>query len=327
MAHKPLCCYHGDDNRSYSWGASVQFAPEDSHYYMWVAVMVNHCTISNWRTNSEVQLARSQFGPLGPFEKLQDVILPWAHNPQTIRTPDSQAKHGYVYAVYTLGDGTPKSGPPVVCNRSLPELRLPGASQRKSRTRVSRTITANFTIHWAEEARGPYQAFNASILDWPANWDYGANGNWNPSPFQHPNGSVYLMAHTSWRAFCGEAIIRADHWRGPYTVVAADTYANWGGSACKVEDPFLWMDKRQHWHALYHAMHVGPGGHAFSRDGLTWSNVSNAYSSARPLLGNRTVHYNAERPKLLLGPDATPTHLYTGSDKRSGFTIVSPLTT
>lgn len=45
MANKALCCYHGDDNRSYSWGASVQYAKEDGHYYMWVAEMANHCTI------------------------------------------------------------------------------------------------------------------------------------------------------------------------------------------------------------------------------------------------------------------------------------------
>ena len=57
MGRKPLCVYHGDDNTSYSWGASVQFAAEDQMYYMWVAEMTEHCTISEWRTNSEVQLA------------------------------------------------------------------------------------------------------------------------------------------------------------------------------------------------------------------------------------------------------------------------------
>ena len=88
------------------------------------------------------------------------------------------------------------------------------------------------------------------------------------------------------------------------------------------------MDKRGHWHALYHSMHGGPGGHAFSVDGHTWSNVSNAYTDSRPLLGGKTVSYAAERPKLLLGPppDYAPTHLYNGGSKSVGFTIVSPLT-
>ena len=270
MAGRPLCCYHGDDNRSYSWGASVQLAAEDGLYYMWVAEMVNHCTISNWRTNSDVQLARSS-SPLGPFVKVADIIAPWAHNPQTIVTPDLATKHGYVYAVYTLGNGVPQSGPPVNCTnftlghtdhhmkRVLPTGRVPSCRdchRSAGRHQTPGTTTANFTIHWAEEAKGPYRAYNASILNWPLDWDYGAHGNWNPSPYQHPNGSVYLMAHTSWRAFCGEAIVRADTWRGPYVVVASDTYTTWGGSACHVEDPVrlfsvpcelvLWMAVHMH---------------------------------------------------------------------------------
>ena len=135
------------------------------------------------------------------------------------------------------------------------------------------------------------------------------------------------MAHTSWRAFCGEAILAADTWRGPYRVVASDTYSTWGGNACGVEDPFMYVDKRGHWHVLYHSMHFGPGGHAYSVDGLSWSNVTAAYNTSRPLVGGGSVNYNAERPKLLFGPapDLAPTHLYTGSSKAQGFTIVSPL--
>jgi hypothetical protein len=126
----------------------------------------------------------------------------------------------------------------------------------------------------------------------------------------HPTGLVPLRAR-----------------RGPYTIVSSDQFPSWGGSACQVEDPFLWVDGRGHWHALYHAMHVGPGGHAYSVDGIAWSNVSRAYTAERPLVGGGVVKYNAERPKLLFAADGfTPTHLYTGSDKGSGFTIVSPLT-
>lgn len=195
--------------------------------------------------------------------------------------------------------------------------------------RIQHHLKANFTIHYAEEAVGPYMQHVASILNWPTNWDYGAKGNWNPSPYQHPNGTVYLMAHTSWKAFCGETIIRANHWRGPYTIVSSDQYPSWGGSACHVEDPFLWMDKRGHWHALFHAMGKdGPGGHAYSADAITWSNISNAYTDQRPLIGGKIAKYSAERPKLLFGADGfTPTHLYTGSDKGSGYTIVSPIVT
>jgi hypothetical protein len=179
-----------------------------------VAEMVNHCTIAHWRTNSEVQLARSTGGPLGPFEKLADLILPWAHNPQTIVSPDAAMKHGYVYAVYALGDGVQRTGPPCTCNMTAtPPFQCNKTAQPEPQHQLQpqpntligtplvarsaaavkgphNSMTANFTIHWAEEAVGPYHAVNASILNWPTNWDYGAKGNWNPSPYQHPNGTV-----------------------------------------------------------------------------------------------------------------------------------------
>ena len=41
----------------------------------------------------------------------------------------------------------------------------------------------------------------------------------------HPNGTVYIMDHTSSYGYKhGEAILRADTWRGPYRMVASDTF-------------------------------------------------------------------------------------------------------
>ena len=122
--------------------------------------------------------------------------------------------------------------------------------------------------------------------------------------------------------------LRSSSRRGPYRVVAADTYNNWGGSTKGSEDPFMWVDKRGHWHVLYHwiAGHANVGGHSFSVDGHSWSNVSAAYGTSRPLDGGRHVSYAAERPKLLFGDDGTtPEVLYCGSSKGTGFTIASPL--
>jgi hypothetical protein len=183
----PLCCYHGDDENSTSWGASVIRAPEDGMYYMWVASMTNHCNLGQWRTNSEVTLTRAD-DPLGPFTKLADLVPPWTHNPQAIRAPDESTKSGYVYALYALGDGVPKSGPAKNCTNppsqaptpQPQQLRLANISMGALNRARSRNITANFTIHYSELAAGPYKAVNASILNWPSNWDYGAVGNWNP---------------------------------------------------------------------------------------------------------------------------------------------------
>ena len=347
---KPLCCFHGSDGvNTTSWGASVLRDPADGIFYMWVAQMTNGCDLSSWQTNSEIVLAKS-LDPLGPFEPISVVLPPWGHNPQAIRAPDDE--HGHVYALYALGDGVLYNGPPRDCRGSLN-----GSSLRSQRQRgavavrgeageageagkageAGETITANFTISFAQHPRGPYAKHVASILEWPATWDYGEHGNWNPSPLVHPNGTIFLMAHTSSKGFMnGEAIIAANSWRGPYRVVASNTYDSWGGHVWRAEDPFMWIDKRGAWHVLYNwgggGGPGGPGGHAFSSNGIHWSPIAAAFNSTRPVMagppGSKlwTVNYWSERPKLLFAEDGTtPTHLYAGSSKATGYTIVSPL--
>lgn len=310
-----LCAYHGNKNDTTSWGGSVVRAEEDGKYYMFVAQMTNGCTLGQWRSNSEVVLARAD-DPLGPFEYIMDVVTPWAHNPEVIVADDET--RGKIYALFALGDGVP-----VVPEKNCTGEDMP-VDAREERS-APKNATVNFTIHWAQHPLGPWRAHVASILDWPGNWDYGAKGNWNPAPMVH-GGRVFLMAHTSPTAFDGEAILVADSWKGPYRAYSSSTSNSWEGSVKHAEDPFIWVDKRSNWHALYHFMSGGgPGGHAYSRDGRVWSNISGAYSKQRPIGDNATVAYGAERPKLLFDESGVPTHLYNGGSKGDAFTIVSPL--
>jgi hypothetical protein len=39
--------------------------------------------------------------------------------------------------------------------------------------------------------------------------------------------------------------------------------------------PFMWIDKRGNWHQIYEGMPM-PGAHAWSADGISWSNISGA---------------------------------------------------
>lgn len=207
----------------------------------------------------------------------------------------------------------------------------------------------NFTIFYSETPSGEYQRHTAQIVDWPAHsrgrpWEYGAFGNWNPAPLVHPNGSIFLLAHTEQYGFKhGEAILAADSWRGPYRLVASDSDSRWTGSTANAEDPFMWIDKRGNWHQLVEGNPM-PGGHAWSRDGITWSdmagcngqyalsgcfNLSRPYKTANGSITN--VSYYTERPKLLVAADGTPTHLYgtvyypMPQKRTGGFTIVEPL--
>ena len=316
--------------------------PADGKFYMWAASMAHNCTMGEWQTNSEVVLASATF-PMGPYEKVKTVVLPWAHNPQAIRAPDNTTTSGHVYALYTLGDGYDYRGQPKVCNssesRAPPPPRPPGPPMPWPPTTQSCPQTPpynwpdghwdkcmlngaiNFTIFFSETPGGDYQRHTAQILDWPAHsrgrpWEYGAYGNWNPSPVVHPNGTVYLLAHTEQFGFKhGEAILAADTWRGPYRLVASDSDNRWGGSTANAEDPFLWIDKRGNWHQLVEGNPM-PGGHAFSTDGITWSdmagcngayalegcfNLTRQYVASNGSLAN--VSYYTKRPKLLLTVD------------------------
>ena len=105
-------------------------------------------------------------------------------------------------------------------------------------------------------------------------------------------------------------------------------------------DPFLWTDKRDNYHVLYHRMGAGvPSGwlghHAWSRDGFTWSNTQPVYDNTFPIEGfpgtvAGIANGGAQRPKLLV-QNGTATHLYvagpmSGCPKCKGdYTLVSPL--
>ena len=104
----------------------------------------------------------------------------------------------------------------------------------------------------------------------------------------------------------------------------------------------MWIDKRHHWHVIYEGGCACTGGHAYSLDGLTWSNISGAYNNSRPVLNPNGTVTNVStyigRPKLLLGADGfTPIAIYGGTDSINGvaihdcpvgdcsMTVVSPL--
>jgi len=309
-------------------GGSVLHAPEDGKYYMWAASMTSNCTMGEWTTNSEVVLAES-VSPLGPFRRLKTIVPPWAHNPQTIRAPDSASLSGAVYALFTMGDGRAYHGQPKNCGPAPPPPprplgppepwgKDPCPKDAAHAMPLGGCVLANFTIFWSATAAGDYQAHTAQIIGWPTHsrgrpWEYGPYGNWNPAPLVHPNGSVYLLAHTEQFGFKhGEALLMADSWRGPYRLVASDSDARWRGSTANAEDPFLWIDKRGNWHQLVEGNPM-PGGHAWSADGIAWSNISGSngefaqngcfnlsrpYKAANGSVVNAT--YYTERPKLLL---------------------------
>ena len=106
-----------------------------------------------------------------------------------------------------------------------------------------------------------------------------------------------------------------------------------------VSQPFVWIDKRGHWHALVHKMFDplggGPlgawsGGHLYSENGTSWAPLQRAYNTTFFLAdGTSVAMQRRERPKLL-ADSATGDwkYLYNGvisADGKDVYTAVAEL--
>ncbi|KAI0015020.1 hypothetical protein F4780DRAFT_130638 [Xylariomycetidae sp. FL0641] len=108
------------------------------------------------------------------------------------------------------------------------------------------------------------------------------------------------------------------------------------------EDPFLWQDKRGHWHMLVHYMIdidlglKGPrvGAHAFAKDWRgpwTFNNRTLAYNTTvRFTDATELEYYRRERPKLYFSDDGlvTPLYLVNGVQEfnsSASYTLIQPV--
>eukprot|EP01063_Lacrimia_lanifica_P007813 TRINITY_DN1501_c0_g1_i1.p1 TRINITY_DN1501_c0_g1~~TRINITY_DN1501_c0_g1_i1.p1 ORF type:complete len:424 (+),score=136.29 TRINITY_DN1501_c0_g1_i1:66-1337(+) len=338
------CVYAGGGVNKVSWGGSV-LPDGNGGYNMFVAEMVNNCSLSNYGTNSQVVLATSQ-SPNGPFERQKVILPPFAHNPEAIRASDG------TWVLYTLGTGV-ATKPIKDCNAPSTGHEEPvDTAEENDASAVPDGGRSSFMLHYTDDVHGEWKNMTMDIKGYNPKWKM---VNWNPAPVLLPDGTVRVMIHTLIGRWAGIAIIEAPSWQGPYTVMDGQFAGDDDNCTLCEEDPFMWVDKRGNWHALYHRMYdaVGelspywghpesqkwvqpksalvspgwPGGHAFSKDGLTWSTWNRCYDSYVTVEdGSTNLAGRIERPKLLFAADGTPTHLYNGAlTKEWTHTIGRPL--
>ena len=120
----------------------------------------------------------------------------------------------------------------------------------------------------------------------------------NPSPFVHPNGTLFLAC--TWKLYSAPGL--DGPWSDGVAIPVTGGRGHW-------EDPFLFIDRRGGFHILAHVYTTQPypeggnpiSGHAFSTDGVTW-NLSDTqpYSDLVTTPGKTAEHFaTIERPKLL----------------------------
>lgn len=157
-----------------------------------------------------------------------------------------------------------------------------------------------------------YTAPNGTIIPPPggAEW-YSELGIDNPTMVILPNGSTLLSGRTCSRTE-HPWVASASHWSGPFRSIDQNQQPF---PQTNVEDPFLWRDKRGHFHMLHHWQSgnrnaYANGGHSFSRDGVRWT-FSNAtaytknisWTATGPNINNTepwTLMARRERPGMLL---------------------------
>jgi hypothetical protein len=145
-------------------------------------------------------------------------------------------------------------------------------------------------LHTANSTAGPWTPYTQAVIS-------PCGGN-NPAPWLHPNGTVYLVVTDN-----DMGLYSAPSWQGPYNLVVS-------GACGGGEDPSLYVDKRGHFHCLFHQSPFSVPdiaiGHAFSLDGLTWTvsdypaaNSTIMYSGLPNTTGPvPVIHGKRERPHL-----------------------------
>ncbi|KAH7081559.1 hypothetical protein BKA63DRAFT_589131 [Paraphoma chrysanthemicola] len=291
-----------------SWGGQiVQDRHNASLFHLLVDQFSHGCGLSGWRPTSFVARAESTAGPQGPYHWVQNVSSTFRHNTYVHWSP---ADAGYL--LWTIGVDV---SDPLSC-KSVSKDSWPN----------------NISVAAAQDIRGPWSP-----------WKITVNGT-NPAPWplwsqDNQTSAIALVAEDL-------RIFTAEKWDAGYKLVNTAPWNTTDYSPTWAEDPFVWRDKRGHWHALAHWMidivekngtkYPRVGAHMYSRtlEGKWNFKLQEAFSSKVEFTdGNVETFNRRERPKLFFSEDGevTPLYLVTGVQKlgttTTSYTLIQPVGT
>ena len=305
-----------------SWGGSVHFL--HGAWHMWAVQMTQHCGISTYLVNSAVVHAVSATGSVGgPYTESEGVLPPFAHEPDLCVAPTGEL---VLISVASTPLGDLNGHPSCVCVDGTTASAAPGTCDACNNS--CHVSSPTLTVSASGNPEGPW----TSTPIW-------LDGGENPSIWIMKNGSVLGMCRG------GKPCAYAADWRNISSWVRAAPGPTSLSSSPDVEDPFIYQDENDHWHALIHSLEgahmVGSvddaqvGVHAFSRDGLMWTYTGTAYTNMVELAddGEGVLRLNRrERPHLVFKGDGSRTPVaVTNSAELGGawgdrsFTLVQEL--
>jgi hypothetical protein len=315
----------------HSWGGhAVQ--GEHGVWNGFFSFMCKHLSLMAWTTASSIVRATAKSID-GPYTVQQMAVQPWAHNAFLSQEPRTKE-----WLLFHIGTAVaPEAGwsPCVIPNASTPE---PKPAPPAPKCPVART--GNLAIRSSQSLLGPW----TPLSDDPCSVNGGVNitfgQNWstfvagNPAPFVFENGTTLLYFSAQpcpdgWDdgnpgATTCINVARAASWKGPYETIKPLPI-----TSPKSEDPSVFRDARGNFHLLTNINNghtrcdpsVPCGGHAWSRDGLSWSNLTIGAFGPNQNLANGSVWKNAyvERPQVVQDKAGNPLALFLGMSKLDGY--------
>ncbi|KAF2134465.1 hypothetical protein P153DRAFT_371857 [Dothidotthia symphoricarpi CBS 119687] len=267
-----------------SWGGQIlQDRTDPTLFHLIADQFAGGCGLSGWRPASFVVRAESRNGPQGPYEWAQNVTGSFRHNAYAFWSEADEK-----YLLWGIGVDIPD---PTSC-KGVDKKSWPN----------------NISVSAAPDMNGPWTPFQVLV-----------NGT-NPAPFpayspEMPTSEIVLAAEDL-------KIYVANTWNGNYELINTAPWNTTDYSPTWTEDPFIWRDKRGHWHALAHWMidiaekgvkYPRVGAHMYSRtlEGKWNFKVNEAYNSTVMFTDGSVETFNRrERPKLYFSDDGEMTPLY-----------------
>lgn len=281
-----------------SWGGAAILDPVSGLYHLFVAEMVNNCSLGSWGQASRVTHATSPT-PDGPYAFADVAIDVWSHNPEAHLIRGGGAGGADLWAIWHIGDGTGTAP-----NCSAHAAAAVDGSLALPPTTLQARARGGSELHLANSPYGPWTPYTDGPLP-------DCN---NPTAAQHVNGTWFLICD-SFSMYSGPNIT------GPFTFVMNVPH---GGTPGIFEDGLLWFDERGVWRVFFHTYTMdckdpscapyAISGHSFSTDGLSWhlASVQPYFNVANVTDGSQIVMSTRERPKLIFDARGRPTHLSNG---------------
>jgi hypothetical protein len=330
-----------------SWGGGSWYDAKDGKWYMYATELSDHCGMHTWTTNSQTIRASSSTAT-GLYKREAVIVGIWSHEVVATRGPAGE------YVAYFSYNPNPGASRPV-CKLCTDGSTNP-VCKKKSLGQPFIENTDPTYMSWSATATGkwsePVKVLDATIVPKMTpmdtnmavviNKDGSLVGIWRD---HHPTGKSvpHLVTASNWKDPSTYKYSMDDLLFGKKDSTAVDKDSSSrrrskpspGGNPGGLEDMFLWVDARGHYHVIFHQMYSCETctAHAASIDGISWFYTGTAATADTTYTdGSKETFGHCERPHLIFDKDGTtPVALTNGvkiqglSNNDQSFTLLRPL--